>query len=126
MGKFIHYSFIFISCLLLVVGCKTAQKPSNGPYPDQNFKVSFYSIGTGIDKPAQNFLDNLIKKYTKDGAALPHMKTGWGKEGEVDYCFRLQDWDPEVFKKFFEELNAGLKDKQVHITKNVECNMSTF
>jgi hypothetical protein len=125
MEKFIRYSFMVLGCWFLAVGCKTTQKVS-GPYPEQNFKVSFYSRGTGIDRPAQNFLDNLINKYTKDGASLPHMKTYLGKEGEVDYCFRLQDWDPEIFKKFFEELNAGLKDKQVYITKNVECNMSTY
>ncbi len=125
MEKFIRYSFCITTFIVLMVSCKTTQKVV-GPNADQNFNVSFYSVGTGIDKPSQNFLDNLIMKYTKDGASLPHLKTSSGREGEVDYCFRLQDWDPEVFKKFFDELNAGLKDKQVHITKNVECNMSTF
>lgn len=125
MEKFIRYSWIVCGCLFLAVSCKTVQK-TTGPYPEQNFKVSFFSTGTGIDQGARNFVDIMIKKYTADGATLPHIKTSWGKEGEVDYCFKLQDWSPEVFKKFFEELNTGLKDKQVHITKNVECNLSTF
>lgn len=52
--------------------------------------VSFYSPGSGINYRAAQKLDGFVTQYQTDNpGALTMYKTAWGREGEVDYCFKF-------------------------------------
>jgi hypothetical protein len=48
--------------------------------------------------------------------------TPWGREGEVDFCFTLNELSTNQRKKFIKEVRELLKDcKLVHIYENAPC-----
>ncbi len=52
--------------------------------------VSFYSPGSGINYKAAQKLDGFVTQYQTDNpGAITMYKTAWGREGEVDYCFKF-------------------------------------
>ncbi len=118
MKKFIPYNLVLI-VILILSNCKTAQ--ISNKYPDQYFTISFYSIGTGIDQGAKNLVDNTINSYKKKGHPIICTTSQWGREGEIDYCFTLQNLAPEIYKTLGNELSTQLNGKQVHIKEKTEC-----
>jgi hypothetical protein len=119
MGKFIRYNIVVV-VLLLVISCKTTQATST-ENPDQYFKVSLYSIGTGIDHEAEAIVINTIDKYKKKGFDISYTTSSWGREGEKDYCIQAEKLKPEAYKQLFDEISTLLKDKQAHVNKKQEC-----
>lgn len=117
MVKSIRYN-IGLFILVAVLGCKTAQINEHN---DQYFTISLYSKGEGIDHEAKNMVDNTIAIYHKKGHEINYTATHWGREGEIDYCFNLQNLDPSVYKSFWIELNNLLKDRQVHVKEKIPC-----
>lgn len=121
MERSIRYNCLIIFLLgFSLLSCKIQKQPDFNN-PDQYFKVSMYSIGTGIDHEAENAVVNTIDKYTKKGHYIGYARVQWGREGETDYCFTLQKLDPTVYKEFLGELSSLLKNKQVHITEKDPC-----
>jgi hypothetical protein len=118
---------LFISLLLLNVSCdaqkasvKKKQKSAKAittkvittPKDTANCAVlvSFYSIGSGTNREAYDkfraFIEktNKAKKITLNIGATP-----WGREGEVDYCFKLKELNAANQKKFISDLKKLLK-----------------
>ena len=85
--------------------------------------VSFYSICCGIDHKAQENLDKFIKRYEKaKGKRLTKAAVRWGREGEIDYCFKLSELSRREQKRFISKVRLLLKEsKLVHINENVAC-----
>jgi hypothetical protein len=85
--------------------------------------VSFYSIGEGIDfKVAKEYNQMLSAYTTKEGILLNFDKVSWGREGETDFCIRLNGLskkEKEIFIKKSQEILK--KTKLVHTKENASC-----
>jgi hypothetical protein len=121
MEKFIRYSIIFVSCWLVIVGCKTSKSAITTVNSDQTIKVSLYSIGAGIDRNAEAIVQNTISKYQQKGLDFTYVVNHWGREGEKDYCIQAQKLKAEDYKKLLNEIQTSLKDLQVHVYENHAC-----
>ena len=67
------------------------EKVMESSYP---VTVSFYSIGEGTDGSAiTRFKEFILEFNTKESVLLAYETNPWGREGEVDYCFKLEELD---------------------------------
>jgi len=72
--------------------------------------VSFYSIGTGVNGKAVQQLEAFIKQFeTKNKVSVPYVPVRWGREGEVDYCFKLNGMTAVQQVSFIKESQELLK-----------------
>jgi hypothetical protein len=110
--------FLSLTSLSVVAGGQTRATVQNS-----RLIVSFYSICCGIDGKAKEKLETFIKNYERaKGKRLTKEAIRWGKEGEVDYCFRLSELSPGEQKRFISKIRLLLKQsKLVHITENAAC-----
>jgi hypothetical protein len=85
--------------------------------------VSFYSIGSGIDRPIAQEFDYLVKDFQEQfGDHFSAERIRWGREGELDYCIQLGEMKPENRKQFRERADVILKKSaRVHVTENTTC-----
>ena len=119
----IKHILLIISVAMIIVACKTKNKvainntantisesPSTAtpsiitPLPDSiyRFSVSFVSIGTGVDRNAKRQFVQYINEFgQKHNITLKYESVSWGKEGEVDYCFRLLGTKPKSSKGIY-------------------------
>lgn len=88
--------------------------------------VSFYSIGSGTEEDQINKLQLLIEEFSRSsGKPIQHQKVRWGREGEIDYCFSLNELSAEQKKQFISKTREALKSaKWVHIGENLPCRKS--
>ena len=81
--------------------------------------VSFYSIGGGTDSEAIQKLNHFLTSYKP---TIANETSRWGREGEVNYCFRLSELSKKDQVKFIEEVKKLLASSQlVRIEENKEC-----
>lgn len=98
---------------------------SSGDQGEVNYSmvVSFFSIGSGIDRPVALAFNELVRTYQENyGTQFTAEKVGWGREGEVDYCIQLDKMkkaDAEEFKKKASEILK--KSEHVHTSENAPC-----
>lgn len=60
--------------------------------PTYRLIVSFISIGEGTDPEAKNIMDGIVNKWSAEaGNSINADPIPWGREGEVDYCFNLNE-----------------------------------
>jgi len=88
---------------------------------DDSFRlvVSFYSIGEGSDYKVKEEFEKFLNSYSKKIAYEP---TPWGREGEIDYCLKLNELSPTEQVDFVKKAKEVLhKSKLVHINENVKC-----
>jgi hypothetical protein len=134
---------IFFTVLLLtIIACKSSKKmvttaaslepTSQTPQVVKSialmdtmcrFTVSFISIGAGIDHQAKGELDQYIlkvnKKYT---VKIISEIAKWGREGEVDYCFKLNELNTQQQDLFISETKELLKNStRVRYVENSIC-----
>ena len=65
------------------------------------FTVSFISIGSGIDKKAKNQYEQYLKDFElKNNVSISYEKKYWGREGEVNFCFMLNELKKEEQESF--------------------------
>ena len=85
--------------------------------------VSFYSQGAGPDSKAIEMFIMAVSSYEHmNNKKIEYDKTPWGREGEVDYCMKLQNLDAESQKNFVMQIRETLLTSQlVHITENAPC-----
>ncbi len=85
--------------------------------------VVFFSIGSGTDNKAMTAFEDLISDFAvKSGKNIDYEKTPWGREGETDYCLRLNELDAASQADFVKQTNETLKNaKWVHIYENQPC-----
>ncbi len=138
--------FIVVSFLLFTISCscskkqasvnksdptpvaleKTAVVDSTSAVDRYRFIVSFISIGAGTDFKAHQSYQNYISIYNKDRKdALIVEKTSWGREGEVDYCHKLNELSSEEQSKFISDIKVLLKESTlVRYKENASCRKS--
>jgi hypothetical protein len=85
--------------------------------------VVFFSIGSGTDNKAMTAYEDFISEYAvKAGKNIDFERTPWGREGETDYCLRLNELDAKSQADFVQQTKEKLKDaKWVHIYENEPC-----
>jgi len=85
--------------------------------------VSFYSIGEGIDFKVAKEYNQLLSSYTtSEGILLDFDKVSWGREGETDFCIRLNSYSKKEKEKFLEKSQEILKKTElVHTKENASC-----
>jgi hypothetical protein len=120
---------VFSLCLLFAChGAKTPAKKETAVVVEATenqyrFGVSFYSIGSGIDVKAKKlFLDFIRDFETGRGLRLSVEEVRWGREGEVDYCFRLAELTAPDQEKFIADIRSLLQpSKWVRFSENSPC-----
>jgi len=110
--------FLSLTVLPVFAGSQTQAGERNS-----RLVVSFYSICCGIDNMAKEKLDRFVNSYEKTKGKQITKATGrWGKEGEIDYCFKLSELLPREQKRFISKVRLLLrKSKLVHISENASC-----
>ena len=81
--------------------------------------VSFNSICCGIDAQKHTKFIRFLKKNEK----ITHSKIDWGKEGEIDYGFKLNELSPEEQNKFIKKVKKllGTNSRLITIQENITC-----
>ena len=99
---------------------KKAERDINNTY---RLVVSFYSIGSGSDAKAINQFETMLADYqVQHNLRIAFDKTPWGREGEVDYCVRLDNLKSDEQSNFILMTKEVLFQSQlVHITENALC-----
>lgn len=65
------------------------------------FIVSFISIGSGIDRKAKTQYEQFLKDFElKNNLTISYEKKYWGREGEVNFCFMLNELKKEEQESF--------------------------
>jgi len=79
--------------------------------------ISFYSKGQGINKKLKEDLDTLIALRGN-----VYEKIRWGREGEFDYCFKLEELKVSDQDLFVKDVKAYVSDKEgVRLYENSVC-----
>lgn len=143
--KFSVISMVLVAALLTdgckskdpVVTYKTLQKDTtvvsnysiNDPDPlskTENIRliVSLISTGEGIDREAMGDINLHTKNVmTHIKKPIQYVLVFWGREGEVDVCFRLKNLNPMEQTAFIEDLKELFANRTlVVITENQPCN----
>jgi len=75
------------------------------------FTVSFISIGSGTDKDAKNQFSQFIQQFNeKNNIKINTEITNWGREGETDYCLKLNELNEQQQIQFISETKEILKN----------------
>ena len=85
--------------------------------------VSFSSPGNGIDYKVKKEIDECITSYEKDkDVRLAKEERHWGKEGELDYCFKLSELSKEEQEDFVSRIKSLVKkSKRTGLVENAPC-----
>ncbi len=87
------------------------------------FTVSFNSIGTGINHQAKGEFDHFILKFNEkfNVRIMPEI-VKWGREGEMDYCLKLNELNTQQQNQFISQTKELLKNSSyVRYTENSTC-----
>lgn len=117
---------LFLALIISILfACSTNKDtiPSDNTEAKFRFKVAFYSIGTGIDVDAKTNFDFFITDYEKQQKIkVDFQNFKWGREGEIDYCFRLSKMTKSQQNYFIEETKEFLKmSSQIRFDEDCEC-----
>lgn len=85
--------------------------------------VSFYSIGMGTENDfIQRFEDSIGTFSGKVNKTIDYSKNSWGREGETDFCLKLNELSEKEQLEFIQETRKLLQDaKWVHVNENAPC-----
>jgi hypothetical protein len=85
--------------------------------------VSFYSIGSGIDRPVAQEFDYLVRDFQEQfGEDFSAERVSWGREGELDYCIQLDKLKSASKESFNSRAESILKKtERVHSKENAPC-----
>lgn len=89
----------------------TREQAAQGP---EQFKlvVSFISIGEGTDPEAAGLLAGALAEYgSSKGKSPSYIMIPWGREGEVDCCFILNELAPSEQREFIAFLKGKLASR---------------
>ena len=87
------------------------------------FIVSLISIGEGTDLKAGSDLMNYLAEYKKNtGIELSYTPVPWGREGEADLCFVLNELDEAAQAQFVSEVRERIgMSALVQFAENETC-----
>jgi hypothetical protein len=122
---------LFLLLVLFTVSCSNSKKIPGNKLAIENsknssiyrFTISFFSKGGGTDRKARSEFESFLENFNKKNEVnLQYIKTSWGREGEVDYCFQLEELKKKKQIIFIKECEDLLKDsKLVHFQEFGEC-----
>lgn len=75
----------------------------NSAIKDSSFRfvVSFISMGSGIDRKAKSQYEQFLKDFeSKNNVTISYEKKYWGREGEVNFYFMLNELKKEEQESF--------------------------
>ena len=118
---------LFLSFLtLLFLSCKQEENlvKNNSEIPQtNNIKVSFVSIGSGIEKTGIQKLESLISEFEQIyNLKLTVSIKNWGREGEKDYCIDCSIISIEKKQKLKQSIEDKFKtSKLIRVLSDVSC-----
>jgi hypothetical protein len=121
-------ALIFLFVLLISFSCKStkvADKATTTTTIDTyRLIVTFISRGAGTDSQTLAALESLITTFSnRDGFKVTYEKFPWGKEGESDYCFKMEGMKKGKQNEFVKSVKNLVKDSTlVIISENAVCN----
>ncbi len=113
----------FILLLLVFSSCSTPEQVNELAYSKDanvcNLNVSFRSIGAGIDRKSYKiFLTYLEEFENEEKIKLSYEQLFWGREGEMDYCFKYENLTQKQIQKLEKEIKEKfIESKTVSISK---------
>jgi hypothetical protein len=117
--------------LLLAIACNSTKKTTESNtaksivLPDSiyRFNVSFISIGSGTDSKAKQQFNDFITQFNNNNkVTITPEIVSWGREGETDYCLKLNDLNIELQNKFIADTKELLKNsKLIRYKENTVC-----
>lgn len=132
MKKVILFGILLLAFLAckskkkVAVATPVAQQTSQAVIlPDSmyRFTVSFISIGGGTDRKAKEMFSQFILQFNeKNKVNIIAEKANWGREGETDYCLKLNELNTQQQDQFISETKTLLKSSTlVRYTENSKC-----
>ena len=122
---------LFLLLVIFIFSCNNSKKIADNTLATENsknnsiyrFTISFFSKGGGTDRKARSKFESFLENFNKKNEVnLQFIKTSWGREGEVDYCFQLEELKKKKQIAFIKECEDLLKDsKLVHFQEFGEC-----
>ena len=122
---------LFLLLVIFTFSCNNSKKIADNTLATENsknnsiyrFTISFFSKGGGTDRKARSEFESFLENFNKKNEVnLQFIKTTWGREGEVDYCFQLEELKKKKQIAFIKECEDLLKDsKLVHFQEFSEC-----
>ena len=105
------------------VGENNIQAVSDAAPSPSNLVVSFFSKGNGINREAAGNLEKFLTEYIrKTNTTVTYKKTGWGREGETDYCISLSAMNTGQRSKFIAAIKDLLRPVEtIHLFENRPC-----
>ena len=102
---------------------KKVQEVSDAGQSLNNLVVSFFSKGNGINREAAGNLEKFLTEYIrKTNTTVTYKKTGWGREGETDYCISLSAMNTGQRSKFIAAIKDLLRPVEtIHLFENRPC-----
>ena len=96
---------------------------SNADSTNYRMVVSFFSRASGIDAQARKQVDAYIYQFEQaKGITVDKEETRWGREGEIDYCIRLEKVTTKDQKKFVKKIKGiATKSCRVNVLENSPC-----
>ena len=127
------YTFLFLA-LSMLFACSSSKvqtdNSTNGAQYSESdsdnvyaLRVSFFSIGSGIDRKTRLQYEQFIKEFEqKNKVSILLDTTTWGKEGEIDFCIKLTGLSIELQQQFIQSTKDKTKDsKLVRLYENTVC-----
>ena len=116
-------NLIFLFAIFAIIGCNSSKNATSKNVTQSNsqntnktdtlcrLSVSFISIGSGTDKKAmQEYNQYIIQYEQKNKIKLNYEIIPWGREGENDYCFKLNELNEQQQDQFITETKEILKN----------------
>lgn len=122
---------LLVICSFVVASCGTSKESAanekvtdsssknntmTAPGQDNKYRliVSFISIGEGTDPDARKVMDGVIENWNqKTGKTIAMEPMPWGREGEVDFCFRLAELSSEDQVSFISEMKKAMEGRKL-------------
>ena len=115
-------TLLFFFSIIVLYSCKNTSTTTKKNLSEKSlqaenicrFNVSFISIGSGTDKNARQLFLDFIKDYeVKNSKKLVVDVVPWGREGEVDYCFKLTELKVDDQNNFILNIKELLKQSKL-------------
>ncbi len=131
--------YVALPLLLLTTACNRKQAPvaqddaktdttvvtqEPAPLPEGSVEnarlvVMFISKGAGIDQKTKEAFEKWLQEQPRQ---VKWEVTTWGREGELNYCLKLDELSTRDQEKFVEQTRIFLTDKDlVIVTENAPC-----
>lgn len=130
-----NFFFFFLLAVFSVTACNFTKKTTSGTIentatnnshlPDSiyRFTVSFISKASGIDRLALEQFEQFIQQYNQQNNVKINVEiTPWGREGEKDYCLKLNELNSPQQEQFISQAKDLLiSSDRVRYKENEVC-----